>query len=208
MADHHFAKALQRDDRTWCGCAESSQWGQSGGLSSLQVPRPPSTLTCSARWSTWPTCPRSLPPPSTRTCSAAPPPLPPLPQHLFLPPRSCKCTVCKKRKCDKNKKYHVLHPPQKSILVQVHEFVNSREVPSCLRTWGGTNQYQAVQHWPLHHWLAQLHESRKAKGKLLVFKSPELKVWETGHYIHTREIFDDATYALEIKGGQEGPYNL
>ena len=104
MADRHFSKALQWDDRTWCGCAESSQWGQSGGLSSLQVPRPPSTLTCSARWSTWPTCPRSLPPPLTRTCSAAPPPLPPLPQHLFPPPRSCKCTVCKKRKWDKNKK--------------------------------------------------------------------------------------------------------
>ena len=97
-----FSKAW--DDRTWCGCAESSQWRQSGGLSSLQVPRPPSTLTCSARWSTWPTCPRSLPPPLTRTCSAAPPPLPPLPHHLFPPPRSCKCTVCKKRKWDKNKK--------------------------------------------------------------------------------------------------------
>ena len=100
-----------------------------------------------------------------------------------------------------------MHPPQKSILVQDNEFVNSREMPSRLRTWGGTNQYQAVQPWPLHHWLAQLHESRKAKGKLLVFKTPELKVWETGHYIHIRKTSDDVTYALEIKGGQEGPYN-
>ena len=115
--------------------------------------------------------------------------------------------MCKKRKWDKNKEYYVLHPPQKSILVQDHEFVYRREVPSWLRTWGGTNQYQAVQHWPLHHWLAQLHESRKAKGKLLVFKTPELKVWETGHYIYIRETSDDVKYAVEIKGGQEGPDN-
>ena len=47
----------------------------------------------------------------------------------------------------------------------------------------------------------------QAKGKLLVFKSPELKVWETGHYIHIKETSDDVTYALEIKGGQEGPCN-
>ena len=94
MADHRFSKELQWDDTTWCGCGESSQWGQSGGLSSLQVPRPPST--CSARWSTWPTCPRSLPPPLTRTCSAAPPPLPPLPRYLFPAPRSCKCTIAAK----------------------------------------------------------------------------------------------------------------